>query len=127
LWSRRPRVRVPSLTLNICLQTATSRGDTPRSGLFLAVHHGPTSFRGAGLAIERAQLARCRRLAEWLEREDRLARSWTVETATDMLFALLSTDMIERLLARRWSRRRLGDRIGLLLRSTFLREPEPAP
>jgi hypothetical protein len=49
------------------------------------------------------------------------------ETATDMLFALLSTDMIERLLARRWSRRRLGDRIGLLLRSTFPREPEPAP
>jgi AcrR family transcriptional regulator len=76
--------------------------------------------------VERAQLARCRRLAEWLEREDRLASPWTVQTATDMLFALISTDMIERLLERRWSRRRLGDRISLLLRSTFLRDPEPA-
>jgi AcrR family transcriptional regulator len=75
--------------------------------------------------VEQSQLDRCRRLAEWLEREDRLARPWTVQTATDMLFALISTDMIERLLARGWSRRRLGDRIGLLLRSTFLRDPEP--
>jgi hypothetical protein len=74
----------------------------------------------------RAQLARCRRLAKWLEREGRLAHPWTVETATDTLFALISTDVIERLLTRRWSRRRLGDGIGLLLRSTFLRDPEPA-
>jgi AcrR family transcriptional regulator len=77
--------------------------------------------------VVRAQLANCRRLAEWLEREGRLAEQWTVETATDMLLALISTDMIETLLRRRWSRRRLGDALGLLLRSTFLRDREPAP
>jgi AcrR family transcriptional regulator len=76
--------------------------------------------------VVRAQLARCRRLAKWLEREGRLARPWTVETATDTLFALISTDVIERLLTRRWSRQRLADGIGLLLRSTFLRDPEAA-
>jgi hypothetical protein len=45
--------------------------------------------------VVRAQLASCRRLAEWLEREGRLAPSWTVTTATDMMWALISTDMIE--------------------------------
>jgi AcrR family transcriptional regulator len=74
--------------------------------------------------VVRAQLSNCRRLAEWLEREGRLAPPWTVETATDMLFALISTDMIDKLLTRRWSRRRLGDGISLLLRSTFVRDPE---
>jgi hypothetical protein len=33
----------------------------------------------------REQLAACRRLAAWLERERKLAGSWTVETAADML------------------------------------------
>lgn len=76
--------------------------------------------------VVRAQLGNCRRLAEWLEREGRLAPPWTVETATDMLWALISTDMIEGLLTRRWSRRLLGERLGLLLRSTFMRDPEAA-
>ena len=76
--------------------------------------------------VVRAQLANCRRLAEWLEREGRLAPPWTVETATDMLWALISTDMIEGLLTRRWSRRLLGERLGLVLRSTFVRDPEAA-
>ena len=76
--------------------------------------------------VVQAQLANCRRLAEWLEREGRLAPPWTVETATDMLWALISTDMIEGLLTRRWSRRLLGERLGLLLRSTFMRDPQAA-
>ena len=60
-----------------------------------------------------AQLANCRRLAEWLRDEGRLAKGWTVETATDMLWALISTDMIEALLVdRRWSRERLGGPAG---------------
>jgi AcrR family transcriptional regulator len=67
-----------------------------------------------------AQLTNCRRLAEWLQREERLASPWSVATATDMLFALISTDMIGRLVVdRHWSTKRLGDRLSLLLRSTF--------
>lgn len=74
--------------------------------------------------VVRAQLANCRRLAAWLHDEGRLAPPWTVETATDMLWSLISTDMIDGLLADRgWSQRRLAERLGLLLRATFTTEP----
>lgn len=73
----------------------------------------------------REQLGACRRLAEWLEREQRLAPEWTVESATDMLWGLISTDMIERLLVdRRWSRKRLAEHLTVLLQSTFVADPE---
>lgn len=69
----------------------------------------------------------CRRLAEWLAAEERLAAPWTVETATDMLWALMSFDMLEALVVdRRWSRKRLARRLSVLLRSTFVAEPRPA-
>jgi AcrR family transcriptional regulator len=71
------------------------------------------------------QLTACRRLAAWLEHEARLAPTWTPETAADMLFALISTDVLERLLhQRRWSRRRLARHLALLLRSTFVADPD---
>lgn len=67
------------------------------------------------------QLAVCRRLAAWLEREGRLAAPWTIDTAADMLFGLISTDLLERLLReRRWTRQRLARHLALLLRSTFV-------
>lgn len=67
------------------------------------------------------QLAGCRRLASRLADEGRLAPAWTVASTTDMLFALISSDMIEALLVdRRWSKRRLAEHLALLLRSTFL-------
>lgn len=76
--------------------------------------------------VVRAQLANCRRLAVRLDKEGRLAPPWTVDTATDMLWALISTDMIEGLLVeRRWSRRRLAQHLAVLLRSTFTRELSP--
>lgn len=69
----------------------------------------------------REQLSACRRLAAWLERDRRLASGWTAETAADMLFALISTDLLERLLhERRWPRRRLARQLALLLHSTFV-------
>jgi AcrR family transcriptional regulator len=74
--------------------------------------------------VVKAQLANCRRLAAWLHDEGRLAPPWSVDTATDMLWALISTDMIEGLLVdRRWSQRRLAEHLGILLRSTFAAEP----
>jgi AcrR family transcriptional regulator len=67
----------------------------------------------------------CRRLAEWLATEGRLAAPWTVETAADMLWALMSFDVLEALVVdRRWSRKRLARRLSVLLRSTFVAEPE---
>lgn len=69
----------------------------------------------------REQLGACRRLATWLEREERLAPRWTADTAADMLFALISADLLERLLHERgWSRRRLERQLAELLRSTFV-------
>lgn len=67
------------------------------------------------------QLAACRRLSEWLDREGRLASAWTVDSAAEMLWALLSVDMIERLVVeRRWSVARLAEHLTGLLRSTFV-------
>lgn len=63
-----------------------------------------------------------RRLAEWLEREGRLSDHWTVETAADTIWVLMSWDVLEGLLVeRRWSRRRYADHMALLLRSTFVK------
>ena len=67
------------------------------------------------------KLANCRRLARRLDDEGRLAGGWTVQSATDMLFALISSDMIEALTVdRRWSRDRLAEHLALLFQSTFV-------
>ena len=76
--------------------------------------------------VVRAQLANCRGLATRLHDEARLAPPWTVDKATDMLWALISTDMIEGLLVdRRWSRRALAEHLSVLLRATFVHGPPP--
>ena len=67
-----------------------------------------------------AKLANCRRLARWLADEGRLADTWTTESAADMLFALIASDVIEALIVdRRWSRRRLATHFAILFRSAF--------
>jgi AcrR family transcriptional regulator len=67
------------------------------------------------------KLANCRRLARRLDDEGRLARAWTADSAADMLFALVSSDMIEALLVdRRWPRQRLAEHLALMFRSTFV-------
>jgi AcrR family transcriptional regulator len=69
----------------------------------------------------------CRRLAEWLAEEARLAPPWTVETAADMLWALMSFDVLEALVVdRRWSRKRLERRLSVMLHATFVVEPPAA-
>jgi AcrR family transcriptional regulator len=70
------------------------------------------------------QQACCRRLAAWLDRERRLAPPWTVPTAADMLWALMSYELLEDLLVDRgWSPRRYRSHLAALFRSTFLCEP----
>ncbi|MGH8823903.1 MAG: TetR/AcrR family transcriptional regulator [Jiangellaceae bacterium] len=68
----------------------------------------------------------CRSLTARLAGEGRLATPWTVESAADLLFALMSFDVLEALLVeRRWSRRRLADHLALVFRRTLV-APEPA-
>jgi AcrR family transcriptional regulator len=71
--------------------------------------------------IAEHQLVDCRCLAERLAHEHRLAPSWTVDSATDMLWALISTEPLERLLVDRgWSSQQYAERFAQLLRSTFV-------
>ena len=65
-------------------------------------------------------LAGARRLADWLAREERLAPPWTPATAADMIWALMSPDLLTRLWhERHWPPRRIGDHLAALLTATF--------
>ncbi|MQA83947.1 MAG: TetR family transcriptional regulator [Streptosporangiales bacterium] len=71
--------------------------------------------------VTEAQLANCRHIAERLAAEHRLAAPWTVETATDMLWGLVSTDLFEHMLVGRgWSRSRLEEHLQALYQATFV-------
>ena len=64
----------------------------------------------------------CQGVAHKLADEHRLASGWTAGTAADMLWALMSTEPLERLLRDRgWSRADYAERLALLLRSTFVK------
>lgn len=75
--------------------------------------------------VER-QRTMARTLATRLREEGRLAEQWTVDSATDMIWALTSSEVIERLVVeRRWSRRKLADHLGLVLRSALVAPSSP--
>ncbi len=66
-------------------------------------------------------MASCRRLASWLERDGVLDPAWSQRTAADLLWTLMSWDVTERLVvSRRWSRRRYGEHLATMLRSTLV-------
>jgi AcrR family transcriptional regulator len=68
------------------------------------------------------QRSACRRLAGWLEDDQRLAPPWVVQTAADMLWALMSSAAIKSLLTDcGWPAGKYGEHIAVLLRSTFVR------
>ncbi|HEY3687770.1 MAG TPA: helix-turn-helix domain-containing protein [Streptosporangiaceae bacterium] len=67
----------------------------------------------------------CTRIAKRLAAENRLAAPWTVPTARDMLWALISPDMIHRLLAdQAWPNHRLATHLDAMLTATFLTTPK---
>jgi len=75
--------------------------------------------------VAATQLANCRRLASWLHREGRLAEPWTVQSGTDMLYALISSDLIEALTVdRHWSTRRLARHLATMFQYTFTSRPD---
>jgi AcrR family transcriptional regulator len=70
------------------------------------------------------QRSACRKLAGWLEDEQRLASSWTAQTAADMLWALMSSGLTKSLLMDcGWPAKKYGEYLAVLLRSTFLSGP----
>jgi AcrR family transcriptional regulator len=74
--------------------------------------------------VTEAQLSNCRRVVTWLEREGRLAPQWSVETAVDLLFGLICSELVERLTElRSWTIEDLEQNLWKLLRSTLVREP----
>jgi hypothetical protein len=63
----------------------------------------------------------CVALAQALADEGLLAAPWTVETAADMLLALLRDDVIETLVVERnWTEAQLRDGLATLFRRTFM-------
>lgn len=76
--------------------------------------------------IVQYQLGLCRLLAQRLADEHRLAAGWTPDTAADMLWALMATEPLERLLRdRHWTPEQYAQRFALLLRSTFVASSGP--
>jgi len=62
----------------------------------------------------------CRRLMRWLADDGHLAPTWTVNTAADMMWALMSIDMLDRLLnERQWSPERVAKHLADLFQHTF--------
>jgi AcrR family transcriptional regulator len=62
-----------------------------------------------------------RRLMRWLADEGRLAPHWTVDTAADLMWGLMSIDLLDRLLNQRhWSRTRIAQHLAALFQATFV-------
>ncbi|WP_051425762.1 TetR/AcrR family transcriptional regulator [Jiangella gansuensis] len=63
----------------------------------------------------------CTRLAEWLERDGVLHPAWTVDAARDMIWSLMSWDLLERLtIDRTWTTDEFAGRYSALLTATFV-------
>ena len=72
--------------------------------------------------VMRDQHGACRRLTDWLHGEGQLAPPWTPATAADMLWALMSFDVLEELtLDCGWSTRRYGEYLAAVFQATFVR------
>lgn len=84
----------------------------------------PDAQRHRDVVVE-AQLANCRFVVEWLHEDGRLAAGWDVETAVDLLFGLICTELFERLLELRgWSTDDLERSLWAMCRATLVR-PDP--
>jgi AcrR family transcriptional regulator len=74
--------------------------------------------------ITEFQLGLCRSVAQRLVDERRLAAEWTCETAADLLWALMATEPLERLLRdRHWTPDQYEARLAQLLRATLVAVP----
>lgn len=77
--------------------------------------------------VTQAQLANCRLVVEWLSRDGRLAAPWSVETAVDLLFGLICTELFDRLMEfRGWSVADIERYLWTTCRATLV-VGEPSP
>lgn len=77
--------------------------------------------------VSREHRRDCRRLATQLAEADRLSPAWTVRAASDMLWVLMSYDVLSGLVEDRgWSVDQYVGHLQLLLRSTLLVGPDAA-
>jgi AcrR family transcriptional regulator len=91
--------------------------------VILAAERARHTDPDAALLWERAQdgwLRGSGRLMRWLASDDRLNAQWTVDRAADMMWALMSPDLLDRLLHRGWSPEQVSDCLDRLFRDTFL-------
>ena len=66
----------------------------------------------------------CREIVQAVADEGRLAEPWTVETAADMLLALMRDDVAETLaIDRHWPEEQHRDLLATLIRRTFVGDP----
>jgi AcrR family transcriptional regulator len=95
-----------------------------RTGQAVArARHSDPDMGELWMAATENWLAGCRKLAEGLAAEGRLAEPWTVETATDLLWAFMSLDLLENLTVDRgWSQDEYRERLTLIMRRTLVRE-----
>lgn len=69
--------------------------------------------------------AGCRGLAEAAATDGGLAEPWDVDTATDLLWALMGVELLEDLVEDRgWSEQRYAERLALVARRTLLVDPD---
>jgi AcrR family transcriptional regulator len=72
--------------------------------------------------VARQQRASARKLVKWLQDDGVLAPGWSVDTATEMLWALMSSDVVRRLVVEvHWSRKQLAEHLIRTFRSVFVR------
>lgn len=77
--------------------------------------------------VQDAKRDNCARIIRWLHDEGRLARPWTVQSATDMMNALATSDVIETLIIEnKWSQRKFAQHFATLLESTFVADGQSA-
>lgn len=85
-----------------------------------AARHDPDAARHWELA-SRVRYEGCRQIIERLAGEGRLAPRWTTTTATDMLVALSSFDVVGILLDERdWTETELADHLAAVFRQVFV-------
>jgi len=76
--------------------------------------------------VNAVQLVACRRLAQRLAHEGILAQPWTTSSAAELLWALLSPDLVTRLtVTRQWGTTDLADRLAVLLHRTLTTDGGP--
>ena len=76
--------------------------------------------------VNAGQLAACRRVAQRLAHEGILAQPWTTGSAAELLWALLSPDLVTRLtITRQWGTADFADRLAVLLHRTLTTDGRP--